>query len=292
MKKKALLLISVLLASGCISSSSETPSAQERFTGLSNLNETSTYTVQYSLTGSGTDYSGVNVSISNFKEGERFVVERETPGGDRITRIYTVDNRTISCSAGLSRQHASCSLEGDEALHSMLQLDNWNLQDFNISDQVSIAGRTCQGFTARPQNTRTLGLDSSPAQTQLQLCIDTEEGYTAQLRVENSRNNESLLEFAAEKVETGLEKDLELPRSVAIVGHCTDSYEIDLTPLKEVEEAQITVNNYTETVDLPERFQKGVYSVPEENIHTGINDITVTAGETTQNSTCYRRPSS
>lgn len=99
--------------------------------------------MQYFLTGSGTDYSGVNVSASNFEEGERFVVERETPGGDRITRIYTVDNRTISCSADLSRQHASCSLEGEEALHQMLKLDNWNLHNFNISDQVSIAGRTC-----------------------------------------------------------------------------------------------------------------------------------------------------
>lgn len=291
MKAKILLLIIVLLGSGCISSSSEAPSAQETFKDLSNLGRVSTYSVKYSLTGSGTDYSRVNISASKFQEGEKYEISRETPGGDRVTRIYMIENRTVSCSAGLVGTYTSCSLEGDEALYKMLQVSKWNPQALKLSTTKNIKGRNCQQFIARPQITRKLGLEQQPENTLLKFCIDTEKGYTAHLQVENRQNNETVLEFNTEKIETNLDQGLELPRSVAIISHCTDSYEIDLIPLEDVETAQITLNNYTETVELPERFQKGIYSVPEKSIQTGINDITVKAGDTTQNSTCYRRPS-
>ena len=284
MKKRiTAIFLLTLITSGCTGSNTTEQSPSEKVEGLINASESTTYNVEYAVSGPEAP-ENTNISVQGRENGEKYVVERETPGGEFIMTAYVLENNTVACSDEPSTG-LSCSVGSEEALQKMLQVDEWNMENISYTGQQEVAGRSCEKFSASVENPLSQGITATGIE--IDLCLDLEKGFPSSIEISAEEN---LLNFTAVEVESGTGQGLELPQTIGVVPHCTDSYEIDLTPLKDVEEAEISLNGYSKAVELPERFERAVYSIPEQRIDQGTNNITVSSGGQTQHMMCYRRP--
>lgn len=284
MERITAILLLVLIASGCIGSSTTEQTSSEKLEGLMNESERTTYNVKYAVSGPEAP-ENTNISVQGLENGEKYVVGRGTPGGDVVTTAYVLENNTVTCTDEPSTGGLSCSVGEGRAIQKMLQIEEWNMDNLSHTGQQEVAGRTCERFSASVKNALSQGITATGID--IDLCLDSEKGFPSSIEITAEG---TLFNFTAVEVRNGTDKGLELPQPVGIVPHCTDSHEIDLTPLKQVEEAEISLNGYSKVVELPERFERGVYSIPEQRIDQGMNNITVRSGGETKHRICYRRP--
>jgi outer membrane lipoprotein-sorting protein len=278
------ILLLVLIASGCTGSSTTEQTSSEKLEGLMNESERTTYNVKYAVSGPEAP-ENTNISLQGLENGEKYVFGRGTPGGDVVTTAYVLENNTVTCTDEPSTGGLSCSVGEGRAIQKMLQIEEWNMEDISYTGQQEVAGRMCERFSASVENALSQGITATGID--IVLCLDSEKGFPSSIEITAEG---TLFNFTAVEVRNGTDKGLELPQPVGIVPHCTDSHEIDLTPLKQVEEAEISLNGYSKVVELPERFERGVYSIPEQRIDQGMNNITVRSGGETKHRICYRRP--
>lgn len=213
------------------------------------------------------------------------MVARNTPGGEIVTTGYGLEDTTVTCTDEPSIGGLSCRVGGEEAIQKMLQIDEWSMENLSYSGEGEVNGRSCEQFSASVQNALSQGITETGVD--IDFCLDSKKGFPSSIEVSGE---ETILVFTAVEVESGTDESLELPQPLGVVPHCTDSYEIDITPLKQVEEAEVSLNGYSKVVELPERFERGVYSIPEQRIDEGTNNITLRSGGETQHQICYRRP--
>lgn len=283
-KRIAALMLPIIIASGCTASNTQEP--QERMEGLINASDNATYNVRYSVSGQEAP-GNANISVQGLENGEKYLVARETPGGEIVTTGYVLEDTTVTCTDEPSTGGLSCRVGGEEAIQKMLQIEEWSLENISYKGGRDVSERSCEQFSASVENSLNQGITGTGVE--IGFCLDSENGFPSSIQV-SSGDEEDLLDFSAIEVETDTGGVLELPQPLGVFPHCTDSFEIDLTPLKQVEEAEISLNGYSKVVELPERFEKGVYSIPEQRIDEGTNNITISSGGETQHKICYRRP--
>jgi len=282
-QKTVLLILITLIASGCTSTeNTETP--EQKMQELVNQSENTTYQVKYRVTGPEAP-ENTEITVKGLEGGEVYTVDRETPGGTVSTKAYVLEEKTVVCGTDPSTESVSCTVGEGEVIQKMLQIEKWTLENLTYTGEKNISGRSCQAFSASIEKAERKGLTST--ETDLGFCLDSANGFPSSIEV---IGDGTILNFKAENVETGNGGELELPKALGVVPHCTDSYEIDLTPLKQVEEAEIELNGYSKIVRLPERFETQSYNIPEQKIDEGENNITVRTGGEISHTICYRRP--
>ena len=282
-QKTVLLILITLIASGC-TSTENTKTPEQKMQELVNQSQNTTYQVKYRVTGSEAP-ENTEITVKGLKGGEVYTVDRETPGGTVSTKAYVLEEKTVVCGTDPSSESVSCTVGEGEVIQKMLQIEKWTLENLTYTGEKNISGRSCQAFSASVEKAERKGLTST--ETDLDFCLDSTNGFPSGIEV---IGDGTVLNFKAENVETGTGGELELPKALGVVPHCTDSYEIDLTPPKQVEEAEIELNGYSKIFRLPERFETQSYNIPEQKIDEGENNITVRTGEEISHTICYRRP--
>lgn len=285
MRPQILLLFTVvLLASGCMSGDS---GFEQNFQSLVNTSDNSMFHVTYAVSGPEIE-DEIDITVYRKNDREKFRAVRETPGGTVIEESYSLENRTVSCYTSPSPRGGStrCTVGESDGIYTFLNPDRWTVKDINSSGTGNISGRECKKFsTILEVDGQILDPDK---ELEGDICLDTEKGFVSRINVSSDR---SLAGFEAKKYSGEVsENELDLPRAVGIDGHCTDSYDVELTPLKDVNEAILSVNGENNTVSLPERFETQFYSIPQDQLDVGENIITVYTDEGTQARYCYRRP--
>ncbi|AOV94899.1 hypothetical protein AQV86_03160 [Nanohaloarchaea archaeon SG9] len=282
-QKTVLLILITLIASGCTSTeNTETP--EQKMQELVNQSQNTTYQVKYTATGPEAP-ENTEITVKGLEGGEVYTVDRETPGGTVSTKAYVLEEKTVVCGTDPSSESVSCTVGEGEVIQKMLQIEKWTLKNLTYTGEKNISGRVCKAFSASAEKAERKGLTST--ETDLDFCLDFANGFPSGIEV---IGDGTILNFTAENVETNTGGELELPKTLGVTPHCTDSYEIDLTPLKQVEEAEIELNSYSKIVRLPKRFETQSYNIPEQKIDEGENNITVRTEGEISHIICYRRP--
>lgn len=285
MRPQILLLFTViLLASGCMS---EDPRYEQSFQSLVNTSDNSSFHVTYAVSGPEIE-DKIEINVHRKNGREKFRAVRETSGGTVIEESYSLENRTVSCYTSPSPRGGStrCTVGESDGIYTFLNPDRWTVNKINRSTTENISSRECRKFSTLLEVEGQI-LDPG-TELKADICLDTEKGFISKMNVSSDR---SPVDFEVENFSSEVsEKDLGLPRAVGIDGHCTDSYDVELTPLKDVNEAVLSVNGENKTVTLPERFETQFYSIPQDHLDVGENTITVYTDEGNQDRYCYRRP--
>lgn len=279
-----LLLTLVLLASGCISGDSE---SDESFQGLLNSSENSSFGVSYSVSGPAIE-DGIVIDIYRSNDLRHLKAVRETPGGTVISEVYELENNTVSCYTSPSPGGGTevCTVGYRDGIYNFLNTDKWNVTGVNRSGTENISERACKAFSTdikvRGQSLRLEEVFDAD------ICLDQEKGYVSAM---NISSEERLVDFRVQNYTEKVPEDrLTLDRVVEVVTHCTDSRDVEITPMRQLEEAVLSVNGENRTVSLPEKFETEFYQLPERDLKTGENTIAVYTEEGSLTRTCYRRP--
>ena len=281
-EKTVLLITVVFLASGCIEGQNTDP---EGFEELKEKKDSATFRIDYSFT---SEKDSANISYFNLEGREKYASSRDTPGGLFEDRTYLLNESAVTCSEEPSPQgrRTHCKDALSDRSYRMLQLDKINLQQVNYTGKDSFNGRKCEKYSASLGEER----EALRRGESIEICLDTEEGFISSLNI--TQGDRILSRFRAENVSDTVDRsEIELERPVGIFPHCTDSFEVDITTFKELDKAKISINGFNKTVNLPEQFETGVYSIPEENIEQGDNKLEIQVGGGVIEKSCYRRPS-
>lgn len=291
----AVIAILVLIAlTGC--TAGQSPEA--RFAELKAKQATSTYHVSYTLSSGALSDEGAqfleDAGIDTYSRGplSKTVVQITLLGQTATVAEFREGNRSVTCREGGAIGAVSCQRGEESRLDLTDHYTRPGTFHLNLSGTRTVAGRTCQMFTARPNSSDIDTGVIDPANARMEICLDTGKGYLALLRINATEDSEladdtsrNVLTLRATSHEDTVTADAVTPPLPVIVAASCGEGTVTITPLHDIDTATVAVDGENTTATLGARYTTTTVDIGQEAL-TAAGEATVHTAAGSQTARC------